>query len=121
MAINDNLWIVQGNSKRFAFELKDDYGKLVHDLDQATVLEFVLQDMETVQVLRLVGSDYIKIDQNLGDVEAKGWVTVHINTPDSENLEIGMYRYAIQARWNDGRTHEWTFPNVLHVLAGIIS
>lgn len=120
MAINDNLWITQGNSKRFAFELRDDYGKLVNDLASATSLEFVLQDMEKVVALRLIGSAYIEINQNMGDTEAHGWVTVHIKTPDSESLEIGMYRYALQARWSDGRTHEWTFPNVLHVFAGVI-
>lgn len=120
MAINDNLWITQGNSKRFAFELKDDYGKLVVDLASATSLEFVLQDMERNIVLRLVGDGYIDVNKKFGDAEATGWVTVHIKTPDSEALEIGMYRYAIQARWSDGRTHEWTFSNVLHVLAGII-
>lgn len=121
MAINDNLYIVQGNSKRFAFELKDDYGKLVHDLTDATTLEFVLQDMERNVALRLIGDSHININQNLGDTEAQGWVTVNIGTPDSEGLEIGMYRYALQARWSSGRTHEWTFPNVLHVLAGIIT
>jgi len=120
MAINDNLWIRHGNFKRFPFELTDDYGKIIHNLNDASAIDFVLMDLEKNVALRLTTPESIVIDRSLDEENMKGWVTVTINTADSEGLSVGMYRYAIQARWPDGRTLEWTYPNVLHVLAGII-
>lgn len=121
MAINDNLWITQGNDKRFAFELKDDEGKVIYDLDSLASLEFVLVDLDMNEVLRLVPPNAILLNQRYDETNMRGWVTVVISNADSKNVEIGMYRYALQARWPDGRTREWTFSNVMHVLAGIIS
>ena len=120
MAINDNLWITHGNQKRFAFELKTDEGKPVMDLLDTVSLEFVLQDLEKTEVLRITKSQ-IQLNQKYDEAVMFGWITVTISTQDSENLEVGLYRYAIQARWPDGHTHEWTFPRVMHVLADMIT
>lgn len=120
MAINDNLWITQGNTKAFAFELKDDYDQIITDLKDAVAIDFVLQDMERNQAL-LITKDQIELDQKINESKKPGWVTVTVKPFDSESLSVGMYRYAIKARWDGERVHEWTFPNVLHVLAGIVS
>lgn len=121
MAINDNPFITRGNYKEFAFELKDDEGRSVHSLADATMLEFVLQNLELETVLRLTPPIGIRVNHNLRTTDAPGWVTIIIATIDSEALEVGMYRFAIQARWATGRTHEWTFPNVFYVMRDVIT
>lgn len=121
MAINDNPFITRGNYKEFAFELLDDQSVPVYTLADAMLLEFVLQDLELNTVLRLSPPDSIRVNQNLKTTDARGWVTIVVNSADSEALEVGMYRFAIQARWATGRVHEWTFPNVFYVMRDIIT
>jgi hypothetical protein len=119
MAIKDNLYITRGNSKEFAFELRDDEGEIVYDLAEATSLEFMLKDMELNEVLRLTPPVGMKVNVNKKISPAQGWVTVIINPADS-TLDVGLYRFALQARWLDGRVREWTYSQVFYVLADLI-
>lgn len=115
MAINDSPYIVRGNQKVFAFELLDDDGKQVHDLRDVIALDFVLKDLLGEQVLLLTKSNGVEVDQ-----PEHSFARVTIKTADSENLPVGILRYALQARWADGSVHEWVFPRVFHVLSDVI-
>jgi len=114
MPIQDNLFITKGNYKTFALELRTDEGDQLHDLDKAS-FEFMLKDMEEVEALKLLSPTDVKPDE-----PDHSQVLVTIDTARSEKLEVGLYRYALQARWPDGRVHEWVFPRVFHVFDHMI-